>query len=495
MMFLSWFIQKKAEQWNAVKSAPVDFQQRIFRHLLSEGSGSAFGKEHGFAHIRSYRQFCSQVPLRDYDAFIPYIERIKAGERDVLYPGRPLYFAKSSGTVANVKYLPVTAQGAKTYTQSGLNMLCAYAHTRRDASILTGQKIFIQGSPALDDCYGIRTGRMSGISYHLVPWFLKSFQSPSYEANTTPVWERKLKRIAAETKTQNMRIVAGIPPWVMMYFDEIMDQTGKKSMSEVFPNLSLYIHGGVHFDPYRAMLMEKIGKNIDTLDTYTASEGFFGFQEIADEKAMTLCCNNGIFYEFVPVEEIQAAAPTRLTLEEAEIGRDYALVLNTLSGLWGYLIGDTIRFVQKNPWRFVITGRVAEYTSLFGEHVIEQEVRKAMEEVCAKFKVRTRYFTVAPLLMAGQGLSHHQWWIEFEHAPADMTPLEAHIDEAMCRQNPYYKDLITGNILSRARIIPVAREGFNHCLYATGKMDGQNKVPLLSNHRKWAEALEPHREA
>jgi hypothetical protein len=335
---------------------------------------------------------------------------------------------------------------------------------------------------------------MSGISYHLVPKVLKPTQKPSYETNIIADWEEKVRRIAEETGKMDLSIVAGIPPWVMMYFDELLSQKKKKTIAEVFPNLKLYIHGGVNFEPYRQLVYEKIGKKIDTLDTYTASEGFMGFQETVDELGMTLCPNNGIFYEFVPIEEVKKTnshdLPTRLRLADIELNRDYALVLNSMSGLWSYLIGDTVRFVDKKPYRFVITGRVAEFTSLFGEHIIEAEVRAAIQEAIQQLDIRVKYFTVAPFLSPQHGCSHHQWWIEFQKPPKNMADLEQLLNQSLCRQNPYYKDLIDGKILEPARVIAVREAGFNQCLYESGKIDGQNKVPLLSNNRRLADALE-----
>ncbi|MFM2269806.1 MAG: hypothetical protein RL757_3247 [Bacteroidota bacterium] len=491
---LKYFVKYHKNRWDEEKNNAVQYQERIFQELLRRGVHSQFGQEHDFGSIKTYQDWCEKVPLRDYDAFIPYIEKIKAGESDVLFPGKPRYFAKSSGTVAGVKYLPITKTFAQTYAKSGVAMLCTYADATKNYRLLLSPRLLIQGSPILTNINGVLTGRMSGISYHLVPKVLKPTQKPSYETNIIADWEEKVRRIAEETGKMDLSIVAGIPPWVMMYFDELLSQKKKKTIAEVFPNLKLYIHGGVNFEPYRQLVYEKIGKKIDTLDTYTASEGFMGFQETVDELGMTLCPNNGIFYEFVPIEEVKKTnshdLPTRLRLADIELNRDYALVLNSMSGLWSYLIGDTVRFVDKKPYRFVITGRVAEFTSLFGEHIIEAEVRAAIQEAIQQLDIRVKYFTVAPFLSPQHGCSHHQWWIEFQKPPKNMADLEQLLNQSLCRQNPYYKDLIDGKILEPARVIAVREAGFNQCLYESGKIDGQNKVPLLSNNRRLADALE-----
>jgi hypothetical protein len=476
-----------------MKRDPLNCQEQLLRRLLAQARGTEYGREHGFSKIKNHHDLCRQVPLRDYDAYIPYMERIQAGVPDVLAPGKPRYFAKSSGTVANVKYLPVTAAAADTFAQSGIQMLCAYARHTGDYRTLLRTRLFVQGSPELDAQNGILVGRMSGISYHLVPKLLRPFQKPSFETNTVKDWGQKVARIARETSQSDLRILAGIPPWVMMYFDELMELEGKSCVADIFPNLGLYIHGGVNFEPYRELIRNKVGRDIHTLDTYTASEGFFGFQEMDGDGAMTLHCDNGVYYEFTPAEEAYRDNPTRLTLADVEVGKDYALILNTLSGLWGYIIGDKIRFVDKNPYRFVVTGRVQEFTSLFGEHVIEQEVRNAMREATERFDLRIKYYTVAPRLHAEQGRSHHEWWIEFAEMPEIITPVAETIDRSLCRQNPYYKDLIEGNILASARIVPVLPNGFEQSLMASGKMDGQNKVSLLANNRKFADCLAPYK--
>lgn len=492
-ILLKPFVQYQKQRWDHEKNNPLLYQERVFQQLLCQGGQSDFGREHGFAAIKNHRDWRRRVPLRDYDAFIPYIERIKAGAKDVLYPGKPRFFAKSSGTVANVKYLPVTHASAQTYAKSGLAMLCTYAENNKAYDLLLKPRLFVQGSPELTDISGILTGRMSGISYHLIPALLKPFQKPSYATNILPDWEEKVRRIAQETARSGLHVLAGIPPWVMMYFDQLMAQEQKNTIADIFPRLQLYIHGGVNFEPYRKLVFEKIGKAIDTLDTYTASEGFLGFQETAGDQGMTLCPNNGMFYEFIPVNEMSSNDPNRLRLEEIDIDRDYALVLNTLSGLWSYIIGDTIRFVAKNPYRFVVTGRVQEFTSLFGEHIIEEEVRAAIQEATTKLDVRVKYFTVAPFLSGEQGHSHHEWWIEFEEPPHRLDVLAQTLNQSLCRQNPYYKDLIDGKILEPARVITVQPNGFHQCLSDSGKMDGQNKVSLLSNNRRLADALERFR--
>lgn len=483
---LAAFVARQTRRW---ATRPVQAQQQTFERLLSQAAATAFGRDHGFADIRNHADYTKQVPVRDYEDLKNYIHRVVQGEADVLWPGKPAYLAKTSGTTSGTKYIPITSDSVPNHIHSARNALLSYVHETGNASFLDGGLIFLSGSPALDVKAGIKTGRLSGIVNHHVPAYLRSNQKPGYATNVIEDWEEKLERIIDETLHENMTLISGIPPWVQMYFDRITARTGKK-IKDVFPNFSLFVYGGVNFEPYRAKLFESIGKKIDSIETYPASEGFIAYQDSQRAEGLLLLLNSGIFFEFVPVEDYFSESPRRLTIEEVQLGRNYAVIINSNAGLWGYSIGDTVKFVSKSPYRLLVTGRIKHFISAFGEHVIGEEVEKAMMAACARFPgTELVEFTVAPQVTPREGLPHHEWLIEFANPPADMASFGEELDKQMRSLNVYYDDLITGNILQKLVITPLKRGAFIEYMKSQGKLGGQNKVPRLSNDRKIAEEL------
>lgn len=472
----------------------VQDQEKIFEQLIRSARDTAFGKDHRFDEIRTHRDFAAQVPLRDYEGIKPYIERIKSGESNVLWKGRPRYFAKTSGTTSGVKYIPITKESLPNHFGTARNALFNYLAETGNASWLDGKLIFLSGSPELEDVNGIPTGRLSGISNHLVPAWLKTSQMPSYATNCIEDWEEKLDRIVEETLSRNMTLISGIPPWVQMYYERLITRSGKSCIKDIFPNFSVFVYGGVNFDPYRAKLEELVGAKIDSVETYPASEGFIAFQDSQSNPGLLLNTNSGIFFEFVPVEEIANENPVRLTLAEVQTGQNYCLIINSNAGLWGYNIGDTVRFVSVNPYRIVVTGRVKHFISAFGEHVIGKEVEEAMLQTCEAQGAMVVEFTVAPQVNPPEGgLPYHEWLVEFDVPPQDMAAFAAQLDAAMAQQNIYYQDLIEGRILQPLKMVPMQRDAFRTYMKSLGKLGGQNKVPRLSNDRHLANAMEPWR--
>ena len=475
----------------------VQDQQQIFQQLIKTAQHTEFGKDHDFAAIKNYEDFVKRVPLRDYEAFKPYIEKIKQGKHNVLWKGQPIYFAKTSGTTSGVKYIPITKDSIPNHINTARNALLCYMAESGNTRFADGKLIFLSGSPELERVGGIPTGRLSGIVNHHVPKYLRANQLPSYSTNCIEEWEEKLDKIVDETISQNMTLISGIPPWMQMYFDRLTERTGKK-IGDLFPNFSVMVQGGVNFEPYKAKLFESIGKTIDCIELFPASEGFFAFQDLPPNKITTketgllLNTNSGIFFEFVPAGEIFNDNPTRLSLEQVKVGENYALIINSNAGLWGYNLGDTIRFVTTDPYRIVVTGRTKHFISAFGEHVIGEEVEAALLPVAAKAGVRITEFTVAPFIATGAGKSFHQWFIEFENQPDDLAAFAKKIDDQLRKKNVYYDDLIAGNILQTLQIAPVKRNGFIDYMKSIGKLGGQNKVPRLSNDRVIAEALLPY---
>jgi phenylacetate-coenzyme A ligase PaaK-like adenylate-forming protein len=466
----------------------VEDQQSVFIQLIKEAAKTEFGVAHGFADIKTYEDFIQQVPIRDYEAFKVYIERIKEGKHNVLWKGQPIYFAKTSGTTSGVKYIPITKDSIPNHINTARNALLNYMAETGNTKFADGKLIFLSGSPELERVGGIPTGRLSGIVNHHIPKYLRANQMPSYPTNCIEEWEEKLDKIVEETINQNMSLISGIPPWMQMYFDRLTEKSGKK-ISELFPDFSVMVQGGVNFEPYKAKLFESIGKKIDCIELFPASEGFFAFQDSQHTEGLLLNTNSGIFFEFVPAAEIFNKKPTRLSLKDVKVGENYALIINNNAGLWGYNIGDTVKFVSTNPYRIIVSGRTKHFISAFGEHVIGEEVEAALLKAAEEENIQVTEFTVAPMIAQDAGKSYHEWFIEFENTPTDMAAFAKKIDDNLRTKNVYYDDLIAGNILQQLKISTINKNGFIDYMKSIGKLGGQNKMPRLSNDRKIAEAL------
>lgn len=469
----------------------VSHQQATLKTLLSKAAMTAFGREHGFADIKNHADFVRQVPVRDYEDFRPSIERIVNGEHHVLWPGRPIYFAKTSGTTSGVKYIPITKESIPNHVDCAREALFNMSSVGNLRNLFDGKMIFLSGSPVLQELEGIPTGRLSGIVNHWVPAWLKSNQLPSYKTNCIEDWETKVNQIATETVHADMRLISGIPPWVQMYYERLLEISGKRTIKDLFPNLQLFVYGGVNFEPYRDQLEKLTGGPVTSLETFPSSEGFIAFQDTADvSNGLLLQCNTGIFYEFVPADEINTASPTRLTLGEIETGKQYAMVLSTNAGLWGYNLGDTIEFTSTSPYRLRVTGRTTQFISAFGEHVIVKEVEEALKKTMLQHPCTVLEFTVAPQVNPDDDLKpYHEWWIEFGEHPSDIRAFARDLNLAMVHQNLYYQDLIEGNILRPLVVRRLPKGSFKSFMNSIGKLGGQNKVPRLSNDRALADPL------
>lgn len=463
-------------------------QDATLKELLKVGRTTEFGKEHGLDKVNTYQEFKQAIPIRDYEAFKPYIEKVKEGKHNILWKGKPIYFAKTSGTTSGVKYIPISKESIPNHINTARNALLCYMAETGNTGFADGKLIFLSGSPELERIGGVPTGRLSGIVNHHIPKYLRSNQLPSYETNCIEDWETKLDKIVEETIDQDMSLISGIPPWVQMYFDRLMEKSGKK-VGELFPKFSVMVHGGVNFEPYKSRLFESIGRPIHDIETFPASEGFFAFQDTQTEEGLLLNTNSGIFFEFVPAGEIFNENPTRLSLHEVKTGENYALIINNNAGLWGYNIGDTVKFISTNPYRLVVTGRTKHFISAFGEHVIGEEVERSMLAASQEAGVHIREFTVAPMVQQGDGKSYHEWFVEFENQPENLDAFAGKLNELMRQHNIYYDDLIRGHILQPLKLTVVKKNGFIDYMKSIGKLGGQNKVPRLSNDRKLADAL------
>ncbi|MET4140804.1 GH3 auxin-responsive promoter family protein [Pedobacter sp. UYP1] len=481
------FIVKGVTRW---KKDAVAAQKETFRQLIDAAQDTAFGKDHQFSSIKNYEDFKKQVPVRDYEELRPYIDRVVAGEKDVMWKGKPAYFAKTSGTTSGAKYIPISKESMPEHLKAARNALLTYIHETGNADFVNGKMIFLQGSPVMTEKNGIKVGRLSGIVANLVPAYLQKNRLPSYQTNCIEDWEEKVDAIVKETYHQDMTLISGIPPWVQMYFDRLVEKSNGKQIKDIFKNFQLFVYGGVNYEPYRAKIETSIGRKIDSIETYPASEGFIAYQDSQLDKSLLLLAKAGMFYEFIPADEYYNDNPARLSLEEVELDKNYALILNTNAGLWGYSIGDTVKFVSKNPYKILVTGRIKHFISAFGEHVIGEEVEQALLSVANEQGVGITEFTVAPQVNPGDGeLPYHEWFIEFSKAPEDLIAFSKKVDKALQEKNIYYFDLIEGKILQPLVIRTLQKDAFVTYMRSQGKLGGQNKVPRLSNDRKIADSL------
>jgi hypothetical protein len=479
-------VTKRIFKW---ANAPHKTQDKVFKKLISKAKNTAFGKDHDFENIVTYDDFKKRVKVTDYEGLKTYVDRVVAGEADVLWVGKPLYFAKTSGTTSGAKYIPITKDSMPSHIKAARNALLFYIAEKNDASFVNGKMIFLQGSPVLEDKNGVKLGRLSGIAAHYVPQYLLKNRLPSWETNCIEDWDTKVNAVVEETINEDMSVISGIPSWVQMYFEKLIEKTGK-SVSELFPNFNFFVYGGVNFEPYKNKFESLIGKKIDYIELYPASEGFIAYQDSQTEKGMLLQLKSGIFYEFIPATEFLDENPTRISLKDVKIGVNYAIILNTTAGLWGYNIGDTVEFTSIKPYRIKVTGRIKHFISAFGEHVIGKEVEKALNDSILNTLINISEFTVAPQVNPTSGLPYHEWFIEFENEPENLEDFATKVDASMQAQNIYYLDLIEGKVLRPLIIRKVKKGGFHEYMKSIGKFGGQNKIPQLSDNRKIADVLQ-----
>ncbi|MDY0089284.1 MAG: GH3 auxin-responsive promoter family protein [Flavobacteriaceae bacterium] len=482
----SKYIHHKNKKWI---ENPIKTQQEVFQDLINSAKDTIFGKDHHFSSITSFEDFAKNVPIRDYEELRPYIDRIVKGEENVLWKGKPLYFAKTSGTTSGAKYIPLTKESMPFHIEAARDAILSYIHETQNAAFVDGKMIFLQGSPVLEEKNGIRLGRLSGIVAHYVPKYLQKNRMPSWKTNCIEDWETKVDAVVDETINENMTVISGIPSWVQMYFEKLHEKT-QKPIGKIFKNFDLFIFGGVNYEPYRAKFENLIGRKVDSIELFPASEGFFAYQDSQKEKGMLLLLNSGIFYEFIKSDEFFTENPKRYTIGEVELGVNYVLIISTNAGLWAYNIGDTVQFTNLKPYRVIVSGRIKHYISAFGEHVIGKEVEAALQEATERTDIRINEFTVAPQINPKNGLPYHEWFIEFEKEPENIEEFALKVDFAMRKQNVYYDDLISGNVLRTLVITKIPKNGFHEYMKSVGKLGGQNKLPRLSNDRKIVEFFE-----
>jgi phenylacetate-coenzyme A ligase PaaK-like adenylate-forming protein len=478
-------IYKKTKAW---ANNPVETQQTVFKDIIRQAKNTQFGIDHHFDNINTFQDFSKNVPIRDYEALKTYVDRVVQGEENVLWKGKPLYFAKTSGTTSGAKYIPLTKESMPFHIEAARNAILHYINETGKADFVNGKMIFLQGSPVLEEKNGIQLGRLSGIVAHFVPKYLQKNRMPTFETNCIEDWETKVDAIVEETFHEDMTVISGIPSWVQMYFEKLQHKVSKP-VGELFKNFNLFIYGGVNFEPYRAKFENLIGRKVDSIELFPASEGFFAYQDSQKEKGMLLLLNSGIFYEFIKSEEFFNENPRRYTIGEVELNVNYVLIISTNAGLWGYNIGDTVQFTSLRPYRVIVSGRIKHFISAFGEHVIGKEVEHALKQAMENTSIQINEFTVAPQITPSDGLPYHEWFIEFENESENEFAFAEAIDNAMRSQNTYYDDLIVGKVLRKLVVTKVAKNSFQDYMKSIGKLGGQNKIPRLSNDRTIANLL------
>jgi hypothetical protein len=487
--FAKLFAQKIYRKTQLWANNPIETQHKVFEDLIRQAKNTQFGIDHHFDQIKTFEDFSKNVPVRDYEALKVYVDKVVKGEENILWKGKPLYFAKTSGTTSGAKYIPLTKESMPFHIEAARNAILHYIHETGNADFVDGKMIFLQGSPILEEKNGVKLGRLSGIVAHFVPKYLQKNRLPSWETNCIDDWETKVNAIVEETFDQNMTVISGIPSWVQMYFEKL-HQKGGKPVGEIFKNFNLFIYGGVNYEPYRAKFENLIGRKVDSIELFPASEGFFAYQDSQKEKGMLLLLNSGIFYEFIKSDEFYNENPKRHTIGEVELAVNYVLIISTNAGLWGYNIGDTVQFTSLKPYRVIVSGRIKHYISAFGEHVIGKEVESALQEAIIGTNIRINEFTVAPQITPNEGLPYHEWFIEFENEPENFDAFAEALDNAMRKQNIYYDDLIMGKVLRKVVVTKVVKNGFQDYMKSIGKLGGQNKIPRLGNDRKIVDLLQ-----
>jgi hypothetical protein len=490
--FMSWYLKKRIPTivYNNMNGAEV--QQRVFKELLQEARNTTFGKDHKLKSVGSIKEFQEKVPLRDYEELKPYIERVMQGENRVLWPGEINWFAKSSGTTSEKsKFIPVSYDALEDCQFMGSrDVIACYYHQNPEAKVFQGKGLIIGGShqinPLAENSY---YGDLSAVMMNNMPIIANYLATPSIDIALLPEWETKMQKMIESTYKENVTNISGVPSWTLLLLQGILEKTGASTVLEVWPNLELYIHGGVSFEPYRDQFAEIIGGQIAYRETYNASEGFFGIQDHSD-KDMLLMLDYGIFYEFIPLDELDKKDAKVLWLDEVELNTTYALVLNTNAGLWRYMIGDTIEFTSKNPYRIRITGRTKSFINACGEelmvHNAEQAITRAQKVCCCTVSE----FTAAPVYLDGKEKARHQWAIEFNKKPDDIGFFEMTLDLELQKLNSDYEAKRQGDmILLPLQVLICEKNTFYKWMKEKHKLGGQHKVPKLSNNRRTIEEV------
>lgn len=489
-----WGNTKRLHQIDLFRRFPMEVQEETLFKLVERAKNTHFGKQYGFNRIKSVTDFQSRVPLCDYEQLKSYVDQLRKGEQNLLWPGSVKWFAKSSGTTSDKsKFIPVSNDALEEcHFRGGRDVLAIYTNQNPETEIFSGKGLTLGGSHQIDnfsnDSY---YGDLSAILIENLPWWVDFIRTPSQQVALIPEWEEKLEKLTHETLKENVTSLAGVPSWNLVMIKHILNHTGKSNLLEVWPNIELFTHGGVSFEPYRDQFRKVIPSDkMNYLETYNASEGFFAIQDEPLLNEMLLMLDYGIFYEFIPFEQIHTPNPKVLTIAEVELNRNYAIVISTNSGLWRYIIGDTVRFTSRFPHRIKITGRTKHYINAFGEELIIDNAEKALKVACEKTGALIREYTAAPIYMADNAKGAHEWLIEFEAEPSDLDFFTTILDNALCALNSDYEAKRYKGITLSEPVVRKMKQGtFFQWMKERGKLGGQNKVPRLSNTREYVDAL------
>lgn len=483
----SWWIGRRMERIQDYRQHALDNQERTLSFLLLEGAGTHYGKKHSFATIENYHDFKKKVPLNDYGTLKPYIDRAIEGENDLLWPGATKWFAKSSGTTADrIKILPITESSLlENHYAGGKDLLAQYYHNFEGRKLYNAKHLIVGGTGKIEQqSRGVFIGDLSAIIINNLPIWTELRRTPKKEIALLENWEEKLDRMAESVIDQNICIIAGVPSWTLLLLQKVLEKSQKETIAAVWPNLELYIHGGMSFAPYKTAFEKLIGKtDMNYVENYNASEGYFGLQDQTDSKDLLLLTNSEVFYEFIPLDLFEGLdSQTVLPLEEVKTNTDYALVISTSAGLWRYIIGDTIRFTQTQPYRFIVSGRTAHYINAFGEKLIIEHADSAISKTCEFHQIQIREYTAAPDFSKNEQVGAHHWLIEFENEPQDLLAFSRTLDTELQKVNADYDAKRKGNINIGAPLITTVPQGtFHKWLKKKGKLGGQHKVPRLQN--------------
>jgi hypothetical protein len=487
---LAWLMKKRMHQIELFVKYPIDVQEEWFRRLISNGKTTEWGKKYDYKSINTFQDYANRVPVSDYEMLKPYIDRLRNGEQNILWPEEIRWFAKSSGTTSSKsKFIPVSNSSLEEcHFKAGKDMLSLYVNNFPDTEIFDGRGLVMGGSHNITEVKNesYYDGDLSAILIQNLPFWVQFLKTPNLTIALMDEWESKIEAMARETMLHDVTSISGVPSWTMVLLKRILDITGKNNISEVWPNLEVFFHGGVSFVPYREQFKALIpSAKMQYMETYNASEGFFGIQDQSNNSDLLLMLDYGIFYEFIPVEELENDSPRAITLGDVEIDRNYALVITTNAGLWRYLIGDTIKFTSLNPFRIRISGRTKSYINAFGEELMIDNAEKALTVACSKCGVIITDYTAAPLFSTDKESAAHQWLIEFEKNPENADYFAETFDNALKSLNSDYEAKRYHNMILRPPVIQILENGtFYKWLKKKGKLGGQNKVPRLSNDRQ-----------
>ncbi|CAL2089115.1 GH3 auxin-responsive promoter [Tenacibaculum sp. 190524A02b] len=490
---ISWFLKKRKHQVELFLKYPIDVQNEVLHKLLNTARSTEVGKQYGFPSIGSYEEFATKVPIQKYESIEPLIERCRKGEQNIFWPSQIRWFAKSSGTTnAKSKFIPVSDEAIEgCHMKAGKDMLCLYINNNENAQLFTGKSLRLGGSSAVYEDNNSYFGDLSAIIIENMPFWADFSSAPKQEVALMSEWETKMEAIIDETIHENITSLVGVPSWMLVLLNRVLEKTGKDNILEVWPNLEVYFHGGVNFNPYREQYKKLIPKkDFKYYETYNASEGFFAIQDKNNSEELLLMLDYGIFYEFIPMSEYCGESSKAIPLSEVKLGVNYAVVITTNGGLWRYLIGDTVKFTSIRPYRLKITGRTKHHINVFGEELIIENTEEALKAACEKTQATVKDYTVGPVFMNGNKQGAHEWVIEFEKAPESISFFTELLDNSLKSCNSDYEAKRYNNMTLTMPKVHQAREGlFYDWLKEKGKLGGQHKVPRLSNKREFVEEL------